>query len=420
MPKRALSRTPSVENNKRPRKHRYRPPKPSSASPMPPRTVNDLPLELLASILEHHKDVEPAKNLPLMLVCHRWRNCVETTPALWTEVSVHLRLSVYLNATKQIAAAVTKLDGYREHAGQVAMSVSVSAVEAYPNVIPADFRPLYDALGRFKGRIRSLTLGLHPIRLAALNELHTAHATLDLSNLQDLEIAATGEGRLDPPLAMFSTLPSLRSLCLQEMPLAFVLPPLVPWSQLTELTLSGYPSVDCMAPVSLAPNLTRLRVEAQPIEDDDDAPDRPENPVVLERLEDLEMYEAAGMQPRITDCFKFPNLRTVIVDATSYYRESDCRPPDPEADESDLDIIHPWDVQSLLSGKESKVHTVVLRTLWYSPWPAGVFHNIASVTELDVGPARRTFVQEFFRVFARYAFFPPAAPPHHALHGGTR
>ncbi|KAJ7264948.1 hypothetical protein B0H12DRAFT_1217130 [Mycena haematopus] len=185
--------------------------------------IHTLPLELLAEIFELtirddyvHEDV-----FRISQVCSDWRQVAHSTPLLWTR-PIRIDLELERSGREEVY-----MDGLKAWLVRSApLTVPVSLVMEF-----RETHRVEDEVLRAASRYRSLHLIGPYTRLAFVRRL--ARARLD--NLEDLDLGFLDE---DVPTVLPSfTVPQLRKLSIYFCSNA--VPILVPWAQLTDITLGA-------------------------------------------------------------------------------------------------------------------------------------------------------------------------------------
>ncbi|KAF8208541.1 hypothetical protein K438DRAFT_276654 [Mycena galopus ATCC 62051] len=213
--------------------------------------IHALPVELLAEIFKltirdptHIKDA-----FRVSQVCVDWRQIAQTTPRLWTE-PIRVDLRTRSHDLDQVYA-----DGLKAW-----------LTRSTPLPVPISFIPLYTNIS---SRVLEVVLALAPrwrsLQVAGAGEflgddstplsLVSQLARSSLDCLEELDLGQFDED-IDPSsIISFATIPRLRKLSMDIHPQI-----LVPWAQLTDLTL-GYASPDIVInTLAQCPNLTGASV----------------------------------------------------------------------------------------------------------------------------------------------------------------
>ncbi|KAF7332495.1 F-box domain-containing protein [Mycena kentingensis (nom. inval.)] len=356
--------------------------------------LDHLPIEMLARIFEYRLHDTPDDTAHLSLVSHRWNDIVATTPALWTNIVVHMDPT----DPSWVPKAVAKLNLHAKRSGALMVWIELSC-DIHP--MGSGCEPIYGSLCQFNGRIRSLILTLPPSYIAA----HTDEAVpegatiLDVSNLRHLSVDAL----FDPDsvseyqVSMFAVAPSLRSIALAHASLdqfAF------PWVQLEQLEASGYDLHDCIHMLAQAPRLVRASFALTTTMDRAEVPSAVSGRIVHPRLEEVKILESRGFEPHALEYFSFPALRTLTV-GTSDYDDQEM-----DVDEAEReDVLQPDVFSSFLRLSGDNLERLVILDAGRSDRATDVFFGLR-VAELEVRRASYGFVRSFFGGMAHDAFLP--------------
>ncbi|KAF7357475.1 F-box domain-containing protein [Mycena sanguinolenta] len=232
--------------------------------------IHSLPVELLAKIFDlaikgetHIQDAHRISH-----VCSDWRRVAHSTPRLWTRP-----LQVKLWKTGRV------IDGLKAWlARSEPMAARVSLVSGFEDIN----REILEEVLRVVRRLGSLDL---PITRTTPSWLVAQLEQSEFDGLEELHLRVATW--IDPALA-FTTVPRLRKLRLINFPR--VPQTLVPWAQITDLTLSENPHDVTFGILAMCPNLVvasittcgfRYHSQIQP------------NPLVLGQLHTLTLHSMA-------------------------------------------------------------------------------------------------------------------------------
>ncbi|KAF7357614.1 F-box domain-containing protein [Mycena sanguinolenta] len=186
--------------------------------------IRALPVELLAEIFDlaiqddtHIQDVYQISH-----VCSHWRRLAHNTPRLWARP-----LTVDLSEDSEKDAA----DGLKAWLECSApLSLPISFMPVHVNMNPA----IREEVLRVVSRLGSLQM---PIR--TLSSLVRQLGKCRLDNLEELELEGIEDDTDPTPPLAFTAVPRLQKLSIINCPIAYHT--LVPWAQLTELTIGASP-----------------------------------------------------------------------------------------------------------------------------------------------------------------------------------
>ncbi|KAJ6498448.1 hypothetical protein C8R47DRAFT_306923 [Mycena vitilis] len=246
--------------------------------------VLSVPNELISEIFLHVLPVYPlapplagpSSPTALSHICQKWRQIALATPALWRAITLH----------GHETPSPQRTETWLNRSGLFPLSISVT-----------DFGTHSETLAPFVSRCsrwEHVSLHIHPSQFATIDVPlpHLRHLLLHL--VQDGALATT----------TFAHAPLLRSVILNDYTVENIM---LPWAQLTSLTLHIVFPSECTPILQQAPNLVYCKLR---LVFEEDAPDEPDIP--LPRLESLSL-ESTDLVPRYLGTFIVPALRSLEI-----------------------------------------------------------------------------------------------------------
>ncbi|KAJ6451602.1 hypothetical protein C8R45DRAFT_1041777 [Mycena sanguinolenta] len=257
--------------------------------------IRSLPVELLAEIFDlaiaDETHVEDAHRISQ--ICSDWRRVAHSTPRLWTRP-----LKVKLAKKGDLG---DNLKAWLARSGP--MTVHISLISGHKGINPG----ILEEVMKVVPRLGSLNLSSNSKQswLQLVRQL----AQRQLGRLEKLQLTSW----MDPTLA-FTTVPRLRKLTLiglEDVPSQN----LVPWAQITDLTLSDNSHDNNFGILALCPNLVMASITTYGWRD---RPQIQPNPLILNHLHTLTLHLLFIAQPRhitpIFDRLSTPLLQSLRVD----------------------------------------------------------------------------------------------------------
>ncbi|KAJ7659292.1 hypothetical protein DFH06DRAFT_439152 [Mycena polygramma] len=293
--------------------------------------VLTLPNEIMSEIFMHLLPQYPlcpplTGNLSphlLLRVCRKWRDIALSTPILWRAILVEktipdcdpLRRRMTDNKMSVARGQASRVKSWLDRSGRLPLSIQIVEYEFLEEDI---LRAIVPHHARWE------YVSLHNIRL---NQLLPVEGPMSL--LRQLEIRAPGN--ISTTMA-FPAMPQLRTATLWNF---YYSPALLPWSQLTSLTLIGKHPHECVSVLSHASNLRYC--ELAMFGGDWQPPTQPD--ISLPHLESLVLVPWSKIKhfpDRYLLCFLVPALRRLqvpelglgsdpIATLTSFISSSGCK-----------------------------------------------------------------------------------------------
>ncbi|KAJ6451606.1 hypothetical protein C8R45DRAFT_1223788 [Mycena sanguinolenta] len=209
-------------------------------------TIHILPVELLAEILDlaieddtHIKDVYRVSQ-----VCSDWRQVAHSTPRLWTRpLQVNLRRKGNM------------VDGLKTWLMRSApMSIDMTFSSGFTNINPDVLEEVLNVAPRWR------SLRTHHMNTTLPVWFTSQLSQCRLDSLEVLELGRIDDDTEPTPLC-FTVVPRLRTFSICSLLPAPQIQTLIPWVQLTDLTVTGGHSTDgILDTLAWCPNLLRVSV----------------------------------------------------------------------------------------------------------------------------------------------------------------
>ncbi|KAF7305444.1 hypothetical protein HMN09_00797000 [Mycena chlorophos] len=303
------------------------PPSPSTFLALPPEIIADICLACLPPYPICPAPKESA--IVLGRICSRLRQVAWSTPALWRALSIRPR-------PLQEDATDTSLeqDILREFlARSGSCSLSIKLLVAVGGTTEQNVG-LMETILLYSSRWEYLVLG---IRVGI-----DAHGVLKgpMPLLRGLEVLGWCNQDLEiPRLPAFDQAPALQSLMLWDVEIRPRVPStVIPWAQLTALSLAGFQAITCEDILPQTPNLRFLCLAFDHVGEIPLRSSSPQEKIHLSVLETL-VLESGSTKPQLSmgvwDLFLVPALRRLQVDGRflgedpvglieAFQRESGC------------------------------------------------------------------------------------------------
>ncbi|KAJ7092775.1 hypothetical protein B0H15DRAFT_832467 [Mycena belliarum] len=218
--------------------------------------VLTLPPEIVSEIFEYFLPTYPTRPAalssvaspnPMLLcqICRAWRELALATPALWCAFTLRL------NTARAVAEKPHYMELALARSGSHPLSLRLECNVVPRHNSPLPLSPFFHTLAPHRARLEHLSLCGS---LESLSALHGPLPLLRTVSLASLYHVQTGG---EPLTAAFRAAPLLRSAALSSY--SDIYAGVLPWAQLTALTVDQIPLHGCHAVLARAPHLVHCR-----------------------------------------------------------------------------------------------------------------------------------------------------------------